>query len=102
MADWLEDSLARIYKPFVKLPMTTQITDSIAAEANAFLMEQQSPNNAVAQKIDTYSIDTRSGNTPDSLAAGVFAIAVRVRTLPTLDVIVIQAEIGESVRIQTT
>ena len=102
MADFIEDSLADRYTVFTKELLTNQLKDTITSETEAFLEGLLSPNNPVAQRIDSYEVDPRSGNTPELEAKGIFVVIVRVRTLPTADFIVLQAEIGEGVVITTT
>lgn len=97
MADYIEDSLAQILKPFSKLPMSLQLQDSALGQCNDFLDLLLSPDNASFQRIAGYQVDGVTGNTPALTARGVFIIIVRVQTLATADFIVIQAEIGEGV-----
>lgn len=97
MADFIEDSIARRLNQFAKLPLTQNLRDASTGECVAFLDSLLSPNNPAAQRIDDYEVDTRSGNTPSLTAQGIFVIIIRVRTLPTADFIVLQAEIGEGV-----
>lgn len=99
MADFVQDSLARLLMPFDKQVLTNQLKDAAYAEVNAFLADLLSPGNPAAQRIFQYQVDDVSGNTPDLLAKGVFVIIVRVRMLPTADFIVLQAEVGQGVRI---
>lgn len=102
MADFIEDSLARILLPFDKQVLSNQLQDGMVAEVNSFLNDLLSPNNPAAQRIAQYQIDDVSGNTPDSFAKGIYVIIVRVRMLPTADFIVIQAEVGQGVKIQAS
>lgn len=97
MADFVEDSVARALLPFNKLPLTNQLKDGAVSEVNAFLEGLLSPNNPAAQRINSYIVDPKSGNTPDLEAAGIFVIIVKVRTLATADFIVLQFEVGEGV-----
>ena len=99
MADFIEDSLSRRLVQFTKLPLTNQLKDGAVGECDAFLNSLLSPNNAAAQRISDYSLDDKSGNTPQLEAQGIFVIIARVRTLATADFIVIQAEIGEGVTV---
>lgn len=99
MADFVQDSLARILLPFDKQVITKALQDSAVGEVNSFLNDLLSSNNPAAQRIAQYQIDDVSGNTPDGLARGVFVIIVRVRMLPTADFIVLQAEVGQGVKI---
>jgi hypothetical protein len=59
-----------------------------------------SRNNPSAQRIAGYTIDARSGNTPELLAQGLFRIILKVRTLASLDSIVVESTIGESVVVE--
>ena len=97
MADFIEDSLANRLVQLSKLPLTNAFKDAAVIEVVAFLDELLSPNNAAAQRINNYEVDTKSGNTPELEAKGIYVIIVRVRTLATADFIVVQAEIGEGV-----
>lgn len=101
MSDFIGDTLGRRFNLYAKLPMTEDLKDTIEAEAVSFLENLLSTNNPAAQRISEYQVDRRSGNTPALEARGIFVIIVRVRTLSTLDNIVLQNEIGESVVIQT-
>jgi hypothetical protein len=101
MADYIEDSMAQSLNPLSKLPLTNQLKDSITAEVDAFLDGLLSPNNPAAQRISGYNIDTKSGNTPALEAAGIWVIIAKVRTLASLDDIVLQVQAGEGVVITT-
>ncbi len=99
MADYCQDSIAQRVNQLAKQPLTNQLKDSAVAEITAFLSELLSENNPAAQRIDAYQVDDRSGNTPTSLAAGIYVVIVRVRLTPSADFIVLQTEIGENVTI---
>jgi hypothetical protein len=99
MADFLEDSLAQRYNQFAKQPLTTGLKDAVVGETVAFLDGLQSVNNPAAQRISGYLVDDKSGNTPDLEAKGIYVVIVKVRTLATADFIVLQAEIGEGVKV---
>jgi hypothetical protein len=99
MADEIEDSLAEAWLPLTKQVMTQQLRDNIDAETVAYLAGLQSPTNPSAQRIEAYSVDSTSGNTPELLAAGIYVVIVRVKMLATADEIVLQAEIGPGVNI---
>jgi hypothetical protein len=102
MADFIEDSIAGRLVSFCKLPLTDALKDAARGEVYAFLNQLLSPNNPPAQRIAAFEVDVKSGNTPDLEAQGIFVIIARVRTLATADFIVLQAEIGEGVKITTT
>lgn len=97
MADFIQDTLAIRLNSFSKKLSTRVRRASIIGEVEAFMIGLRSPNNETSQRIESYSIDSVSGNTPEILAAGLFRIILKVRTLPSLDVIVLDTEIGESV-----
>lgn len=99
MADYIQDSIAQAIVPFSKQLLTSQLTDSIIAEVHAFLNGLQSPNNPAAQRITDYSVDSVSGNTPQTLAQGIFVLIVRVRLTPTANFIVVQTDISENTEI---
>jgi hypothetical protein len=99
MADEVQDSLAAIYEKFSKLPLSNQLKDSIDAETVAYLETLLSPNNPAAQRIEAYSIDSKSGNTPQLNAQGIYVVIVKVRMLATADDIVLQAEVGPTVTV---
>lgn len=97
MADFIQDSLAQRYNQFAKQPLTQQLKDALLGETDNFLLNLLSPGNPALQRINAYQVDGVSGNTPDMEAQGVYVVIVRVRTTPTADFIVLQAEVGESV-----
>lgn len=102
MADFIEDSLAEALIQFNKLPVTQDLKDTAVSEVTAFLDQLLSPGNPAAQRIVGYTVDAKSGNTPDLEAQGVFVIIVKVRTLATADFIVLQAQIAEGVDVTVT
>lgn len=102
MADYIEDSVAKAILPFDKLPLSTQVRDGAVGEIVAFLNQLQSPTNPASQRIEAYSVDDKSGNTPELLAAGVFVINISVRMLATADFITLQFNIGPGVTIENS
>lgn len=101
MADYLEDSMAERLNAFSKQPLTQALKDSMFGELDAWLSSLKSENNPAAQRINDYLLDDTSGNTPDLEAAGIHVIIAKVRTLATADFLVLQAEVGENVKITT-
>jgi hypothetical protein len=97
MADFIQDSIARRSNNYVKSLLTDSNRDSLVSEVDAFLSELLSIDNPAGQRIVSYSLDDRSGNTAARLAKGIFVLLVRVRTLSSADFIVLQTEIGEGV-----
>ena len=97
MADFIQDSLALAMKPFVKKKATKLRRSEIYGQVQAFLNQLVGNPNQGNQRIDSFLLDAKSGNTPDSLAAGIFRLIIKVRLLPDLLDIVLQTEIGENV-----
>lgn len=100
MADFIQDTLAERMIPLSKKLNTAARRDAVRAIIDQFLSELKSENAPDLARIDDYSVDEVSGNTPDTLARGIFVVIIRVRTLSSLDAIVLQTEIGEGVTIQ--
>ncbi len=99
MADYIQDSVAQRLGQFAKRLMTNQLKDAAVGEVVAFLLLLLSPNNPPAQRIAAFQVDSKSGNTPATLAAGAFVIIGRVQTLASADFLVFQAQIGETVNV---
>jgi len=97
MADFIQDSLALRMKAFGKKLNTRTRRALIAAEIRAFMTGLLSPGNSANQRIEGFKLDPVTGNTPATLAQGIFRILLNVRTLSSLDAIVLQTTIGESV-----
>jgi hypothetical protein len=101
MADFIEDSLAQALVQFVKNIASQENRDSAVAEVVSVLDQLRSQTNPANQRIQDYSVDDKSGNTPDLEAQGIFAIVVKVRMLPIDRFIVLNVQVGESVQIST-
>ncbi len=99
MADFIQDSLARRAKAFGKKLATFVRRKALTSEIRAFIETLLSRNDPQRQRIAGYTLDDKSGNTPDSLAQGLFRIILKVRTLASLDSIVLQTTVGESVTV---
>lgn len=99
MADEIQDSLAQIYEGFNKLPLTNQLKTTIDSETVAYLETLLSSTDPSAQRIEAYSVDSKSGNTPELNAAGIYVVIVKVRMLGMSDSIVLQAEVGPTVTV---
>lgn len=99
MADFIQDTLADRLIPYGKRPNTEAARDNIRGVIEQFLSELQSATNPALQRIEDFSVDEISGNTPDTLARGIFVVIIKVRTLSSLDFMVLQTEIGEAVTI---
>jgi hypothetical protein len=101
MADYIQDSLATAAKKYSKKLMTARRRIAIASEQRVWL-ESLLGGNGGTQRIESYEVDEISRNTPASTARGLFYVIHRVRTLASLDSIVVQSEVGESVVITGT
>lgn len=97
MADFIQDTLARRLKGFGKKLSTVARRKAITSELREFLNGLLSKNNPSFQRIDGFSIDDVTGNTATTLAQGLYRIILKVRTLASLDSIVLETTIGESV-----
>lgn len=101
MADFIQDSLAAIAKRFNKKLSTTERVDSLIGELTDFLALLLSETNPAQQRIAAYSVDPTSGNTPQLQGTGIFVVIVAVQLLDSLDFIVLQTTIGETVEVQS-
>lgn len=103
MADFIQDSLAELLNPFVKRLNTQARRNRLRGLVEEFLATLQSENTPENARIEAFSVDdsVNAGNTPAVLARGIFYLQVRVRTLSSLDDIVLQTEIGPNAIITT-
>lgn len=99
MADEIEDSIALRLVQLSKLPLTESLKDTILGEIKEYMDSLLSPDNPAARRINDYSIDGVSGNTPELEEKGIFVVIVNVRTLSTADFITVQVNAGEGVLI---
>lgn len=97
MADFIQDSQAELLIPYIKMPATQARRDSVRAVLEQFLSGLLSAQNPELARIAAYSIDDVSGNTPETLANGIFVLIERVQLNSSMDVIVLQTSIGEGV-----
>lgn len=100
MADFIQDTLARRGKAFGKKLSTFVRRKAFANEVRQFLESLLARNNTAAQRIAGYTVDSKSGNTQRTLALGIYRLIIRVRTLASLDSIVLETTIGESVEVE--
>lgn len=103
MADFIQDSLVIIGKPFVKQLSKRSRRDKLRGRVDQFLAGLKSESNPELARIEDFSVDdsVNAGNTPDVLAQGAYFIKPAVRTLSSLDAIVFQTEIGPNAVIVT-
>lgn len=97
MSDYITDTLATRSQSYVKKLSTFERRAALLGEYNGFLQDLKD-----GQRIDSFSIDGKSGNTPSALAQGIYRIIMKVKTFPSMDVIVIDSTVGESVQISAS
>jgi hypothetical protein len=97
MSDFIQDSLAAALRSYTKKLAGQTRRGLVIGTIDGFLYGLQSLKNTSAQRIDSWSTDYKSGNTGDTIAAGLFRAIIKVRTLSSMDVIVLDTEIGEGV-----
>ncbi len=99
MADFIQDTAAELFNPFVKLLNKQSRRDDILGVWNGFLAGLESLDNPDLARIVSFSTDdsVNAGNTAAVLARGVYFIETKVRTLSSLDDLVLRTEIGEGV-----
>jgi hypothetical protein len=98
-ADFVQDTLVAIGGPYNKFPGTIERVDAIVGEIDGFLSSLLSAANPSLQRIESYSLDPVSANTPQLTAAGIRTFIVKVRMLGDLDAIVFQTSIGPTVEV---
>lgn len=99
-ADFIEDSAASIADPFSKLPLTPAMKDDLTGELQNFLDGLHPAENPQAARINDGIVDDKSGNTPSSLAVGIFVEKIAVQMIPDAKYIVLQVSVGTTVQIQ--
>lgn len=99
MADFLEDTFSGFLPPFSKKLNKRVRRDSVRAVVEQFLADLESANAPDQQRIESYAVDDgpNAGNTAERTALGIHYIKAKVRTLSSLDDIVMIVEAGESV-----
>ena len=104
MADFIQDTAAELLNPFSKQVNRQSRRDTIRGVWEGFLAGLLAEQNPDLSRIEAFSVDdsVNAGNTPAVLAQGVYFMETRVRTLSSLDDIVVRTEIGEGVVISTT
>jgi hypothetical protein len=100
MADFVQDTLARRGKGYGKKLSTFARRKALAGEIRMFLRGLLSPNKPENQRIAGFTVDIKSGNTKTSLGKGLYRIIIKIRTLASLDSIVLETTIGEQVEVE--
>jgi hypothetical protein len=99
MADYIEDSEAPALNEFAKKLSRDAARQAVVGWLNGFLTTLQSPDNPSASRIQGFRLDGKTLNTPNSLAAGIYKIRQRVKIWPSMDVIVLDTQVGTTVDI---
>ena len=100
MADFIQDTIARLCKSYAKKLNTQARRKALTQAVRAFLDTLLSKTAPESQRIAGYTIDEKSGNTPQTLALGIFRLIINVRTLSSLDAIVLATTVGEAVEVE--
>jgi len=103
MADFIQDTAAILFMPYVKKLNSQARRDVVRGVWEAFLAGLESAGQPSLARIEAFSVDDsiNAGNTPAVLALGVYYLETRVRTLSSMDDIVVRTEIGEGVVLST-
>lgn len=98
-ADFIQDSIAVLGKPYSKRLNRAAERDALVARLESFMLGLQAPNTPASSRLEAYAINDRDFNSPEALALGIFVVGVSVRTYSSLDAIVFQTEIGPNAQI---
>jgi len=98
MADFIQDSLALRLKSYSKKLSIQVRRKAILGEIRAFASDLLSQSNPANQRIAGYTVD-ETGNTPTTLAAGLYYINAAFRILPSLLSITLGVTAGENVSV---
>jgi hypothetical protein len=102
MADYIQDSIATALDPFSKQVMTLALRQAVILMVRTFMISLVSPQNLNQQRIAGFFLDGKTPNlapaggvAPTSL--GIFRFLLLATTLPSMDAIVMDTQIGDSV-----
>jgi hypothetical protein len=97
MTDMIGIDLSAALAPYVKAPATKTNMRAGEMACRIYLDNLLSTNNPDKQRIAAYSLDSKSGNTPALIAQGIITYILKCQTLASMDFIVLQAQVGETV-----
>jgi hypothetical protein len=101
MADYIQDSLARLCRPSSKKTMTLARINQVNTTVSGFMATLLSKNDPSKQRIAGYTVD--GGSTPKTLKErGLHLVNVAAQTLNSFDSIVLAVTAGESVSVTET
>lgn len=98
-SDFIGDTISIFANKYSKKSMTPARRAEVFAAVDSFLAGLKSQAFPDSARIEDYSLDAKTGNTPTSLAAGVFRILVKVRMNPDFNVIVFDMTVGATVSV---
>lgn len=103
MADFIQDTATVVFKPYVKRLNKQSMRDKARGVWEQFLAGLKSEGNPELARIENFDVDdsANAGNTPTNLALGMYWLKTVVRTLSSMDNIVVQTEVGENAVIST-
>lgn len=96
-ADFVQDTVVGLAAKYNKFPGTTERVDALVGEIDGFLLSLLSPESPPQQRIEGYSVDPNSANTPELTALGIRTFILKVRMLGDLNDLVFITEIGPTV-----
>jgi hypothetical protein len=104
MADFIQDTAAVLFNPYIKKLNSQARRDKVRGIWEGFLGSLESVQKPEAARIEAFKVDDsiNAGNTPAVLALGVYFLQSTVRTLSSMENIVVQTEIGESAVVSTS
>jgi hypothetical protein len=96
-ADYAQDSLAQISRPYAKRLATDDRVAGLEGDYDSFLSGLLSSSNPQNSRIKAYGVANESANNPDLLAQGILYYRVEIQQHPSIDAVVIDTQIGEGV-----
>ena len=104
MADFIQDTAAELFNPFVKKINSQVMRDKVRGIWEQFLGILESKARPAGARIVAFSVDDskNAGNTDEVLAIGIYNLLTTVRTLSSMEDIVVQTNIGESAVVSTS
>jgi hypothetical protein len=101
MADYIQDSVAQRGKAYSKKLNTVARRRAFSQEVIQFFNDLLGVKNPSFQRIGGYTVSLKN-NTVDSLGIGIFRLTIAVQTLSSMDAIVLETTIGNTVSVQVT
>ena len=104
MADFIQNTFATSLQVYVKKLNTVSRRNAVRGTVDSFMKGLLSEDDPERRRIEAFETDdsVNAGNSPDSLALGIYRIQNKVRTLSSMDYIVVTSEVGENALSVTT